>query len=281
VARRGGRVRALALLHPFPSALNAILVAAIVVIAGGTATTVIRLAVAMLLIQFCIGVANDVFDEAADQGRLDKPLVRGDISRRGATILAVGLGAAGLAAAATEGSFEAGLLAVMLGAGIAYDAGLKRLGLGWLAYAVAFPLLPAYAWIGATGLWPPRYEILLPIAALAGPALALSNAIVDLERDRAAGTRTVVVRLGRRSSWLAMGGLLIVIHGAAWLTAVLAGAPPAVLVAMGVASGLAAAGLWRSGAAGRPAREWGWRLQTAAIALLAAGWFLGVVVPDR
>jgi hypothetical protein len=36
-----------------------------------------------------------------------------------------------------------------------------------------------------------------------------------------------------------------------------------------------------SGAPDAARRERGWRLQTAAIALLAAGWFLGVVVPAR
>jgi 4-hydroxybenzoate polyprenyltransferase len=235
----------------------------------------------MVLIQFCIGVTNDVFDESADQGRSDKPLVRGDITRTSAILLAAGLGGVGLALAATQGLLETGLLAVMLAAGIAYDAGLKRLGLGWLAYAVAFPLLPAYAWIGATGQWPPHYEILLPIAALAGPALALSNAIVDIERDRAAGTRTVVVRLGRRPSWLAIGALLVVIHGAAWWTAVSAAAPATALGAMALASGLAVAGFWLSGAIDPVGRERGWRLQTAAIALLAAGWFIGVVIPGR
>jgi 1,4-dihydroxy-2-naphthoate polyprenyltransferase len=275
------RLRALGILHPFPSALNAVLVAAIVVIAGGDIPTATRLAVAMLLIQFCIGVTNDVFDQADDQGRMDKPLVRGDIGRRTATLMASVLGAMGLALAASVGWLEAALLAVMLSAGLAYDAALKRLGLGWLAYAVAFPLLPAYAWLGATGQWPPRSEVLLPIAVLAGPALALSNALVDVGRDRAAGTRTVVVRLGRARSLAAMGALLVPIHSVAWWTAVAAGAPIGALATMAVASLTACAGAWLSATRDAARRERGWRLQTLAIALLAAGWFLGVVVPAR
>ena len=169
----------------------------------------------------------------------------------------------------------------MYAAGLAYDAGLKGLGLGWLAYAVAFPLLPAYAWLGATGHLPPRYEILSPIAALAGAALALANALVDIDRDRASGTRTVVVRLGPDRAWLAMTALLVAIHATAWVTAVVAMAPPGALAVMGAGSALALVGAALSKRADAGLRERGWQVQTAAIAILAAGWIVGVVLPAR
>ena len=268
----------LRVVHPFPSLLNAVLVAAIAGIAGAAPSVVVVLALAMLLIQFTIGIANDVFDLPTDRlGRPTKPLVRGDLSRASASFGAIALGAGGLALATTQGFVEVGLLAAMLGAGLAYDIALKRLGLGWLAYAIAFPLLPAYAWFGAAGTWPPRYETLLPIAALAGPALALANGVVDAERDRAAGTRTIVVRLGRTRSVNLMAGLLLAIHVIAWLTAAPAG--PAVTTLMIAAGSLAAIGVRWSAARDVAVREWGWKAQTVAIGSLAGAWFLGTVVP--
>ena len=44
----------------------------------------------------------------------------------------------------------------------------------------------------------------MPVAALAGPALQLSNGLIDLETDGAAGLRTLAVELGRRGSLVAM-----------------------------------------------------------------------------
>jgi 4-hydroxybenzoate polyprenyltransferase len=271
-------LRAVRLLHPFPSAINAVLVAAIVLVAGGAASVALVMGAAMLAIQFSIGVTNDVFDQGADAGRPEKPLVHGDVSRRQAIFLSVALGAGGLMLAATRGVVELALLVVMYGAGLAYDAGLKRLGLGWLAYAVAFPLLPVYAWFGATGQVPPHAEILLPIAALAGPALALTNGLVDADSDREAGTRTIVVRLGRGLSLAVMVGLLLVIHAVAWLT------PTARVPGVGeqlMAGGSLAAVAGVIGSASRRAsmRERGWQLQVVATTALAAGWFIAVVLP--
>lgn len=255
---------------------------AVALIAGGSIATSLVLAVAMLAVQFSIGVTNDVFDQEADAGRADKPLVTGAIARRTAIAAAAGLGAAGLAVATTQGLFELGLLSVMYGAGLSYDAGLKRLGLGWVAYAVAFPLLPVYAWHGATGTWPPHAAILLPIAALAGPALALANALVDDEQDAAAGARTVVVRLGRGASIIVMVLLVLVIHSVAWSTAIAAGgAPPSALAAMGAASLLAGIGIALTTGRWPELRERGWQAQAVAIVLLAAGWFVSVVLPAR
>jgi len=278
--RSASRLDALAILHPFPSILNAALVAAIVLISGGSATAAATLAGAMVTIQFSIGVTNDLADEPADRsGRPHKPLVRGDIRRGTAMALAIALGTGGLGLAASWGPIELALLAAMYGCGLAYDLGLKRRGLGWLAYAVAFPLLPAYAWFGATGEWPPRYEVLLPLAALAGPALAIANGLVDHDRDTAAGERTLVVRLGRRRALLIMATLLLVIHVAASLT--LAPASVLTLVSIGGSALLAALGVVFSRGAAAPTRERGWQLQAVSIALLATAWFTAAVLQGR
>ena len=61
----------LALVHPFPSALNATLVFALVLVAGGAMAAALVLGLAMLGLQFSIGAANDWFDVELDA--LTKP----------------------------------------------------------------------------------------------------------------------------------------------------------------------------------------------------------------
>jgi 4-hydroxybenzoate polyprenyltransferase len=87
----------LALVHPFPSALNAVLVVALVMIAGGTVATAATLGLAMLGLQFCIGAANDWFDVDLDaRAKPAKPIPAGLVTRRTAAVVAVICGGGGL-----------------------------------------------------------------------------------------------------------------------------------------------------------------------------------------
>jgi 4-hydroxybenzoate polyprenyltransferase len=133
---------------------------------------------------------------------------------------------------------------------------------------VAFAILPVYAWHGVTGQLPPRPEFLIPLAALAGPLIQLSNALADLERDAAVGVQTLATRLGGRASLVVLAALVVVIHGLAWLTL----ATDLVPILLAVPSGLAVVGL-RLSADERPSmREIGWMVQAVAIALLGLAW---------
>ena len=78
-----------------------------------------------------------------------------------------------------------------------------------VAFAVGIPLLPVYGWLGTAGSLPPFFAVLLPIAVLAGAALAIANARADLEVDLAAGTRSVATTLGSSRSWWAGVALVI------------------------------------------------------------------------
>lgn len=272
------RLGALRVVHPFPSALNALLVLGLALLAGGTPLAATGLALGMLGLQFSIGAANDVFDEDLDRRtKPAKPIPAGLISRRTAAGLAILAGGGGLTLAAAFGIPVVAMAAVMLGAGLAYDAALKRGSWGWTAFAIAFPILPVYAWYGAVMELPPRWEALLAVAALSGPALQLSNGLVDLERDLSAGMVSLPARLGRRWSVLLMALLVIIIHAVAWLT-LLADErlDQATLVLLFAASTLAATGVALSAAVRSAWREWGWRGQAAGVALLALGW-LGAV----
>jgi 4-hydroxybenzoate polyprenyltransferase len=268
------RWRAIAVVHPFPSALNALLVLGLALLAGGGPARSAGLAVAMLALQFSIGAANDYFDADLDaRSKPGKPIAAGLLSRPAAGSVALLCAGMAMIVAGLYGPVVLLLAAAMLGAGLAYDAFLKRGPWAWAAYSVAFPLLPVYAWWGASGQLPPRPELLLPLAALAGPALQLANGVVDVESDRRAGITTLVDHLGPERALAVMGALLGVIHGLAWLTLVLAReAGAASLLFVAGASLLAALGLLLSAARRGRLRERGWQAQASAIAILALGW---------
>jgi len=267
----------LRLVHPFPSALNAILVLGIATLAGGELTVASQLALAMLGIQFCIGAVNDLYDEELDaKSKPFKPIPAGLVTRRTAWLVAGACGAGGLLLASLvrpPDPVPLLLLVAMLGCGLAYDAYLKPTAFGWVAFAVAFPLLPLYAWYGATGELPPRWEILLPVAILAGPALSVANGLVDLDTDSAGGARTLAVQLGRRRSLVFVGVAQAVIHGLAFAT-LPQDVPMLVPMLSGIAGALALGGLVALAQSERVMREVGWSAEAASVAVLALSWLL-------
>ncbi len=263
---------AVRLVHPFPSALNAALVLAISLVAGASIGRATVLSVAMLGLQFCIGAANDLFDERLDElSKPFKPIPAGIVSRRSARLVAVAIGGGGLLLAASVGPVVLVMAASMLGAGLVYDALLKPTAFGWVCFAIAFPILPLYAWFGATGALPSQWELLVLVAALAGPGLQLANGLIDLEDDRAAGVRTFTVRLGRGRALATMIAILVVVHALAWMT-LAPGASVPVLGLIALASGLSALGWILSAQARTGRRGLGWSAQAGSIALLGLGW---------
>jgi 4-hydroxybenzoate polyprenyltransferase len=251
---------------------------ALVLLAGGEVRAAVLLGLGMLGLQFSIGAANDWFDVDLDAlTKPAKPIPASRVTRRGAAVVAFVCGAGGLALAAAgagPGGFATFACALgMLAAGLVYDARLKRTAFSWLPFAVAFPLLPLYSWLGAVGHPPPGASVLLPVAFLAGPTLQLANGLVDAERDVRGGVLGLVARVGRQRAWWALVVLQLVINPLAVAT-VLAGpsssaASRATVVA---AAAVALIGVVLSGARSTPTREWGWRCQAVALALLAVGW---------
>jgi 4-hydroxybenzoate polyprenyltransferase len=230
----------------------------------------------MLGLQFSIGAANDWFDVELDAlTKPAKPIPAGRVTRSAAASVAIACGGGGMALA-LAGAGPGGWVTVtcaagMLGAGLAYDARLKRTAFSWLPFAVAFPLLPLYAWFGAVGEPPPGAQLLLPVAFLAGPTLQLANGLVDAEGDSRGGVVGLVGRLGTRRSWLALAGLQVVVNSLAVVT-VFDGAGLGARVAVLLAAALASLGVALSRGATTRIREWGWRCQTVALAFLAVTW---------
>jgi len=267
----------LRLVHPFPSALNAILVLGIALLAGGEPQVALQLALAMLGIQFCIGAVNDLYDEALDaQSKPFKPIPAGRVTRRTAWLVAGASAVGGLLLAATvrmPDPVPPLLLVAMLACGLAYDVYLKPTAFGWVAFAVAFPLLPLYAWYGATVALPPRWEILVPVAVLAGAALSVANGLIDLDTDAVGGARTLAVQLGGRRALAFVAVAQAIIHGLAFVT-LPSDVPLVVPMLSGIAGALALGGLVALAQSERIMREIGWSAEAASIAVLALSWLL-------
>ena len=217
----GGTIRSLVFLgHPGPSLLVTGVLVAIAGLAGHglpEGTRILQLVGAMLPVQLCIGVINDVVDLPADAvAKPHKPLVRGVMARSTATGLGVALGALGLGVAATINIETLALDAAALGAGLAYDLGLRRTPLSWAPWWGGMAVLPleGYASVGSI---PSRLLVLVPLSGLIAIGLHFANALPDIGDDRLAGRRSLPVLAGvDRSRWagpvaLAVAGVLAVL----------------------------------------------------------------------
>ena len=238
----------------------------------------LRLGLSMTALQASIGAVNDLHDAPADAGRKPgKPIPSGRVSVPVARGVAAGGAALGLALATTVDPRVAVLAVVVLAIGYGYDLIAKGTVWSWLPFAVGIPILPVYGWLGGVGELPAFFAILIPMAVIAGAALAIANGRADLERDAAAGINSVATRLGPERSWWLHAGLwaVVVALALAWLGG--QGAPaedwiPVVLAATVLAAGVA---LGRAGDAAGRERAWQIEAVGAGVALLA--WVRAVI----
>lgn len=226
----------------------------------------------MLGLQVSIGALNDLVDAPLDAGRKPgKPIPRGAATPRDARVIAMAGGLVGVGLTAPSGPLAVGLLAIGAACGYGYDLRLSRTAWSWVPLSIALPLVPVYAWLGATGGLPASLVAVAAAGALAGAGLSIANGLADVERDEAAGSNAIVVRLGRRTAFTAHAAAL----AGAIAIALLAGPPPRPLLLVGIvvlAGGVAAG--W-GGGPGR--RERAWELEAIGVALVGAGW-IGALV---
>jgi 4-hydroxybenzoate polyprenyltransferase len=269
-ARIEGLVR---LVHPFPSLLNGLVTGALALLAGGGATTALRLAASMLALQCSIGAVNDLVDAARDAGHKPaKPVPRGLVSPAEARVVAaVGL-AAGLLLAVPSGL--ATLLTALAGAGAGYlyDLRLKGTRASWLPFALGIPLLPVFAWLGSSGTVPASFVILVPVAAVSGSALAVANALADHERDLAAGSASVATALGFVRAWLVHAALQGVVLTVGLAALSLLGVEIWLAIA---AAGVILVGVVLTASQSPLRRELGWEIEAAGTGVLAVAWLAG------
>ena len=267
-------LRALAVVHPVPSVLNAVLVAILALIAGAGPSVAGTLALAMLGFQFSIGALNDVVDVEVDRPwKPHKPIPAGLVPLElGAAVVVLGA-VIGLGISATFGLDVLVVGAAGYVSGVAYDVAMRSRGLGWLCFAAALPLMLVWSWLAAAGTLPPGWPFLLPLAALAGPALHLANSLVDLESDARSGRPSLATRLGPRGARSVLALLETTIVVLAWTTIVSIGAASGgILIMAAVATVVAALGVAFSWQEPTRARETGWLLQAVALATMAAAW---------
>jgi 4-hydroxybenzoate polyprenyltransferase len=271
------------LAHPFPSLLNGVAAGAVAVVAGADVAAAGRLGLGMTLLHVSIGALNDVLDAAADAaaGRTAKPIASGLLSPRLGLAVAFGSAILGLGLAATFGLAVLAVAALGLAIGYAYDLVAKGTAWSWLPFALGIPLVPVYGWLAGAGELPPLTGLLAAAAILAGAALAIANAAVDVERDRASASTSIAMRLGPRHAWravvvlwsavavLALGGLLLGVPSGPDPMAVAVVVAGMAVIAVGVVVG-------RSPRSER--RERGWEAQAVGLAVLAAGWLWAVAI---
>jgi 4-hydroxybenzoate polyprenyltransferase len=264
--------------HPFPSLLDGLVAGVVALAAGGEPGTAIRLGLSMILLQASVGALNDLIDAPNDAGRKPgKPIPAGLVTPAAARGIAAAAAVVGVVLAIPSGAATVALAVGLLALGYAYDLWFKGTAWSWLPFALAIPLFPTYGWLGAAGSLPQIWAVLLPTAVLAGAALALSNATVDVERDRAASLESVATRLGRERAMRANLALLAVVWTLATVTLWLAGELLPWGAAAVVGGGAVLAG-WAALRAADPAtRERGWEGQAVGVAVLAVGWLAAMV----
>ncbi|KAA9089473.1 UbiA family prenyltransferase [Microbacterium radiodurans] len=197
--------------HPGPSVVVTTLSFALGLAVGLDAWRLALLAVAVLLGQLSIGISNDALDAERDRavGRRDKPLVRGEVSRRTAWIAAALAVVLALGLSAPLGWAMLLAHAVTIASGWAYNLGLKATPLSVVPFLVSFGLFPSLASLAA-----PEPSLAAPFAWIAGAALGaavhLTNVLPDLDDDRRTGIRGLPHRLGATASVsIAVAGIVV------------------------------------------------------------------------
>jgi 4-hydroxybenzoate polyprenyltransferase len=252
-------------------------VGAVATVAGAAPDAALRLGLAMTLLQLGIGTVNDLVDAPRDVGRKPgKPIPAGLVSPGLGLGVAVGSFGGGVLLGVAAGPAVGALALVVIAIGLTYDLRLKGSAWSWLPFAVGIPILPVFGWLGATGGLVPAFAILVPAAVAGGAALAISNSLVDVERDRAAGVSSVAAALGagiaRTANQALVAGIAIV---AAASAAVLgAGAQGTIVIGvLGAVPVVVALG----GAGDATRRELAWRGEAIGLGLLAVAW-IGIVL---
>lgn len=209
--RRPSTVRLLfASSHPGPTVTVTVLAAVIAAAVGHPWWLVLLVALAVVAGQLSIGLANDWIDADRDRavGRTDKPVARGLVPVR--TVRSSAFVTAGVAVLLSVALGPVASLAhvVLVAAGWAYDAGLKRTVWSVVPFLVAFGLLPVVAVAAGGGAWPAWWAV--ATGAVFGIAIHCTNVLPDLLDDAATGVRGFPHRLGLRGAGtLAFGSLVV------------------------------------------------------------------------
>jgi 4-hydroxybenzoate polyprenyltransferase len=189
--------------------------------------------------------------------------------------------AGGIAGLTISAGFSLSVLilgAIGYASGVAYDLVMRQLGLGWLCFAVAFPTLLAWTWLAAADTPPPGWPFLLPLAALAGPAIHLANSLVDVDVDERADLSSMATRLGPARARWTLAGLTVTVYLLAWVMLIsLPAVNSSAIVAAAFATVVAAVGVGLSWQRSGRALQAGWMAQAVGLAGFAVAWVASVM----
>ncbi len=210
------------LCHPLPVLFHLVAVAVFALLATWPHSdwNIIGLIVAAhTAMQLSIAVLNDYCDRQADAAsKKDKPIPRGLVRPGEALITGLLLIVAMILLLLPLNPLALLISLLYLLLGQSYNFGLKSTPLSGVVFALAIPLIPVYAFVGAGRIIPVIFW-LVPVAALLGIALNLANSLPDVEDDATNNARTLAVVLGvRRSSLVCSICLLLSIILVALLT---------------------------------------------------------------
>jgi 4-hydroxybenzoate polyprenyltransferase len=121
-------------------------------------------------------------------GRTDKPVARGEVTVRSLWVAAVVSVLAALAMSAAISLVTLGINALLIGAGWAYNLGLKSTPWSGVMYLLGFAPLPAYAASTLPGQPAPRFWVCVA-AGLVGLGAHFANVLPDLDADLRSGVR--------------------------------------------------------------------------------------------
>ena len=185
--------------HPLPAFAITALAALAAALAAPHGIGPVLTAPAMLFGKLSIGWSNDALDAPRDAaaGRTDKPVATGAISVRAVWVAAFAALLAALAMALAIGVTTAIILAVIVGAGWAYNLGLKSTLASGLMYVLGFGPIPAYAASTLPGHPVPTWYA-TAAAALVGLGGHFANVLPDLAADRATGVNGLPQQVAAR-----------------------------------------------------------------------------------
>jgi 4-hydroxybenzoate polyprenyltransferase len=197
--------------HPGPTVTVTVLAAVIAAAVGHPVWLVVLVALTVVAGQLSIGLANDWIDADRDRavGRSDKPVARGLIAVGTVRTAAYATAGAAVVLSLFLGPVAAVAHLVLVAAGWAYDAGLKRSVWSVAPFVVAFGLLPVVSVAaGPEGQWPAWWAI--ATGGVFGIAIHCTNVLPDLVDDAATGVRGFPHRLGLRGAGIVAFASLVV-----------------------------------------------------------------------
>jgi 4-hydroxybenzoate polyprenyltransferase len=284
--RPGSKLMGLFLLsHPLPVLLHIFGVSVFALLAAwplfpwGTIALVIGAHAAM---QVSIAMINDYCDRELDAAsRPEKPIVRGLVTPGEALVAGIVMMLLMLLLLLPLNRLALAISLCYLALAQAYNLGLKSTPLSGLLFALAMPLIPAYAFAGLGRVLPVIFW-LIPVGFLLGITLNLANALRDLEEDAAHGARTLAVTLGVKGSF-AVSELFLLLSAllAAILTFTrLVPAQPWIVSSVVLLSLLSLIACLLFFGPQRPAgtRKLYFYLIALTSIVLAGGWLLGVII---